>query len=366
MTRSRASLESVALALACATLGLPQALAAEPPTLDAVLRDTLKGEARLGFAPEYSQSYLQVLPAAPAGSLAGATSALAPACGAALASAPVVLAPRDRYAKVAGAAEGMGLAILSHLASAATGGKLDSAPGAASQPKSPPTYEDPIKSKYRGSVKDAPSGIRLDMGAQLARDGILLSTRLDSVSGKGTVHEIYLERDDCRRIYPSAEYTYELWGSWSLSVSWTRTESTYENGKLLNQQTTSGGFTRQGQGLLAAGGGVLPLAASLSKLPPDLTSAIQRYQSQVQQEIGTPMWQRLGFAAPTSGARAVGALFHLSPADLEAIGTKRMLAIVQVTREQGPFYEAVGVPVALSPGKDPAHLSFASAAPARR
>ena len=207
---------------------------------------------------------------------------------------------------------------------------------------------------------------RLDMGAQLARDGILLSTRLDSVSGKGTVHEIYLERDDCRRIYPSAEYTYELWGSWSLSVSWTRTESTYENGKLLNQQTTSGGFTRQGQGLLAAGGGVLPLAASLSKLPPDLTSAIQRYQSQVQQEIGTPMWQRLGFAAPTSGARAVGALFHLSPADLEAIGTKRMLAIVQVTREQGPFYEAVGVPVALSPGKDPAHLSFASAAPARR
>jgi len=367
-----AALPALACLLAAAPGITPAAAGDATPQPDVILRDTLKGDARLSVAPQWPQGYLGLMPAqapnaASAAVAPGSSGASGqPLCGATLASAPVILGPRDRFAKVAGAAQSVGLALLGQLVSSGAGHKLQGMPArGGSEAKTPALFKDPIKSKYRGEVKDAASGIKLDLGAELAPDGLLLSTRLDSTRGKGTLQEIYLERDDCRRIYPFAEYAYELWGSWSLSVSWTRTESTYQDGKLINQQTTSGGFNRQGSGLLASGAGSLPLSASLGRLPPELASAIGRYQAQVQAETGSPMWQRLGFAAPTSGARSVGAAFRLSAADLEAIGEKRMLAIVQVTREEGPNFEAIGVPVALGPAKD-AHLSFASAAPPRR
>jgi len=240
---------------------LPPVLAIDPaPQPDSILRDTLKGDAQLSVAPRWPQSYVGLLPPEAADSRPAAAppaasgSPVAPACGAALASAPVILGPRDRFAKVAGAAQNVGLALLGQLVSSATGSKSRGMPASGgSEARSPALFKDPIKSKYRGEVKDAPSGIKLDIGAQLAKDGMLLSTRIDSTHGKGTMQEVYLERDDCRRIYPFAEYTYELWGSWSLSVSWTRTESTYQDNKLINQQTTSGGFNRQGGGLLASG-----------------------------------------------------------------------------------------------------------------
>ena len=211
--------------------------------LDPVLRDTLKGEARLVDVPDYSRSYLSLLPpdvssAPPAAAGSTPPQSTALACGPNLSGTAVVIGPRDQFAK----AKSVGLGLLSQLASAASGGKLSSAPGGGSKDPAPLLAQDPIKGKFRNEVKDKASGTKLDLGGQLARDGMLLSTRLDSVSGKGTVQEIYLERDDCRRIYPTADYAYELWGSWSLSVSWTRTESTYQDGKLLNQTSTSGGF----------------------------------------------------------------------------------------------------------------------------
>ena len=218
-------------------------------------------------------------------------------------------------------------------------------------------FKDPIKSRYRNEVKDKPSGVRLDLGAQVTGNELLLSSRLDSVSGKGTIHEVYLERNDCRRVYPVAEYAYELWGSWNLSVSWTRTESTYQNGRLVNQQSTSGGFSRAGSWGPDGGASLTALDTALAGLPPELAGPARHYQEALRQETTVPMWQRLGFAAPASGARSVGSLFRLSDGDLAAIQQGRMAAIVQVTRERGALYEAVGVPVGLAPGKD-AHLAF--------
>src|SRR5262249_53054538 len=156
---------------------------------------------------------------------------------------------------------------------------------------------------FRTRLKDKATGTRLNMGGQMASDGIVLSTRLDSAEDKGTFHEIYLERDDCRRIYPFVDYTYELWGKWQLNVSWTKTTSTYRDGKLIDRQSSSGGFTRQGEGLLDAATGSLPLSDALSKAPPQVRDAISVYQARIRDESGTPMWQRLGFGAPTSGAR---------------------------------------------------------------
>jgi len=139
-------------------------------------------------------------------------------------------------------------------------------------------------------------------------------------------------------------------------VSWTRTESTYQDNKLVNQQTTSGGFTRSGT---FGPGGVAALDAAFASLPPDLAGPARRYQAELRDEMTLPMWRRLGFAAPTSGARTVGSRFILSAGDLAALGAGRLAAIVQVTREHGAAFEAVGVPVSLRPGKD-TYLAFAA------
>jgi hypothetical protein len=323
--------------------------AQSPEVLSPTLRDTLKGEIRLAEVPALPQLRVPLSP--PLTEITG-VAAGEPRCGAALASVPLPIGPRDQFA----AAKSAGLGFLGTLAAVASGGKFAPGGSRGAEKKDPPVLKDPIRSKYRQEVKDKPSGIKLDLGAQLDGHELLLSTRLDSVSGKGTVHEIYLERDDCRRIYPTAEYLYELWGSWSLSVSWTRTESTYQDNKLVNQQTTSGGFMRSGT---FGPGGVAALDAAFASLPPDLAGPARRYQTELRDEMTLPMWRRLGFAAPTSGARTVGSRFILSAGDLAALGAGRLAAIVQVTREHGAVFEAVGVPVSLRPGKD-TYLAFAA------
>lgn len=285
--------------------------------------------------------------------------AAAPVCSPALDAAPMVIGTRDQYAKLGGLVKGVGMGLLSKALSSATGGMLESGDGKGGEAPEPALYEDPIKKKFRSKVKDKASGARLSMGGKLATDGLLLSTRLDDADDKGTLHEVYLEREDCRRIYPFAEYAYELWGKWNLSVSWTKTTSTYQDGKLIDQKTSAGGYQRSGEALLASGGGVLPFSEALAKVPPELRGEMESYHSQLREEIGEPIWQRAGFGAPTSGGRSFGTLYRLSAADRAALENGRMRAVVQVTRESGPVYEAVGIPVALSPGEE-GHLAFAA------
>ena len=181
----------------------------------------------------------------------------------------------------------------------------------------------------------------------MASDGILLSTRLEDARDKGTVNEIYLERDDCRRVYPFADYAYELWGEWNLSVSWTKTQSTYKNGQLVDRQTSSGGFMRSGNGFLDTESSARAFREAMEDVPPELRSSLTQYQAQLRDEMGAPMWQRLGFTAPTSGARTVGNTFKLSAVDFDALRNGRYHLVVQVTRENKRFYDAVGVPVAI-------------------
>jgi hypothetical protein len=323
--------------------------------LDAVYRDTLKAGAVLADAPALPQSALGLLPLDIA---AGAPADPTPACGAKLAAAPLVIGSREQFEQAGGLVRSVGLGLLSRALSTATGGAVQS--GGDKAQTAPPLREDPIKKRLRSELKDSASGTRLDLGAQLAGDGLLLSTRLDSAPDKGTVHEIYLERADCRRMYPYVDYAYELWESWKLSVSWTRTTSTYRDGQLVDRQTTAGGFTREGGGLLAAGSGRWPLSPTLDKSAPEVRDAIDRYQARIREETGVPLWQRLGFGAPTSGPRAVGTAFRLSAGDLAALRAGALMAVVEVTREQHRTYEAVGIPVNLGVKAD-GTLSFALA-----
>jgi hypothetical protein len=343
-TRSLLLVIGVGVAAAAAAVGQAQELAnfAQP---------TLKGDFRFSDPPALPSESLGLLPPEEA--------AEEPLCGPQFAGHPTAIGDREKYGRIVGAAKGIGRNLLSRALSSATGGAVQSGGrGDDENATEPPLYEDPIPKKARMKVKNRDAHVDLDLGGRVATDGILLSTRIDDARDKGTVHEIYLERDDCRRIYPFADYTYELWGEWNLSVSWTKTESTFRDGNLVDQQTSSGGFTRSGEGFLDAATSAKAFREAMEDVPPELQGPLAKYQAQVQEELGPPMWQRLGFVAPTSGARTVGNKFKMSPADLEALSAGRYRLIVQVTREQGPFYQAVGVPVGIGIGAE-GSLTFA-------
>jgi hypothetical protein len=280
-------------------------------------------------------------------------------CGIEYAAAAMPIGDREQYAKLAGAAKGVGIGLLSRALSSASDGAIDSGGGGRRErdANEPELYEDPIDKKETTKVKDRVSKVELRLGGEVAADGILLSTRLEDVKDKGTVHEIYLERDDCRRIYPFVDYTYELWGEWNLSVSWSTSSRTYQDGQLVDEQTSSGGFMRSGEGFLDAESSARAFSDALEDVPAELRGPLTRYHAQIQDELGAPMWQRLGFAAPTSGARHVGNMFRMAPSDLQALRDGRYRLIVQVTGEERRFYKTLGVPVAI--GLEGDELTFA-------
>jgi len=358
-TPGRSCLVGFAAASVVALLGSAQA--AEPIRL--AYSDTIKGGSQLSSPRALPEKHLGLMPAKQDDSTDDKTAGSTPECSPQLDAAPMVIGPRDQYAKIGGLVKNVGMGLLSKALSTATGGAMQNGGGKGKEEPQPPLYEDPIKKKFRSKVKDKASGAKLSLGGQLANDGLLLSTRLDDADGDGTLHEVYLEREDCRRIYPSAEYAYELWGKWNLSVSWTRTTSTYQDGKLMDRQTSSGGFERAGE-FSSSGAGLIGLSEALAKVPVELQGEIAGYQSLLRDEMQQPLWQRAGFGAPTSGARSFGTLYRLSEADRAALTSGRMRAVVQVTRENGPFFEAVGVPVSLAPGEE-GHLAFASLAAAK-
>lgn len=339
-------------ALAAAGLaGAVSSRAVQAQDLGHFAQPTLKGDFRFSDPPALPTEALGLLPAEEGRD--------EPLCGPQYAGHPTAIGDREKYGRIVGAAKGIGRGLLSRALSSATGGAVQSG-GRRGEEEStePPLYEDPIPKKSTVKVKDRNSRTELRLGGRAAADGIVLSTRIEDARDKGTVHEIYLEREDCRRIYPFADYTYELWGEWNLSVSWTKTESTFRDGNLVDRQTSSGGFTRSGEGFLDAATSARAFSEAMEDVPPELRGPLAKYQAQVQDELGPPMWERLGFVAPTSGARTVGNMFKMSTADLEALRSGRYRLIVQVTREQGPFYQAVGVPVRLGIGEENS-LTFA-------
>ena len=85
------------------------------------------------------------------------------------------------------------------------------------------------------------------IGGQAYEDGLVISAKVDKAKGKGTFHTMFLEAPDCTRIWPEQYLGYDLWGSWSLSVSVTTTRSTYQNGELIDRSTSQSGWSRSGR-----------------------------------------------------------------------------------------------------------------------
>jgi hypothetical protein len=211
--------------------------------------------------------------------------------------------------------------------------------GGSGRKERPATSRDPIKKKHKSKFTDPATDTRIRLGGKAFSDGILLSTHVDKAKGKGTFHSIYLEQPDCQRYWPANQMAYDLWGEWSLSVSITKTTRKYENGDLVSESVDKSGFSKAGTFDFTDGFSIIG-ADGLNDELKLLLSPDEAYLNQLKNQIGSPMWQQMGFGEPTKGLRGVGAAFAVPPTALQP-GT---IAVVHITRIEDGQYRTVGFP----------------------
>ena len=252
-----------------------------------------------------------------------------------------------------GDAAGFGEQLAGKVASAAVGKLLGGLMGGGGgSKKKPDLYKDQIKKKHKEKFKDEPTNTQLSLGGQLFEDGLLLSSRVDKSKGKATFHTMFLERPDCTRIFPVQQLGYGLWGEWSLSVSITKTTRSYEDGKLVGESVEKSGWSKAGTFDFSNNMNILVDDGVSQELKLVLDPAVA-YLNQLKSQIGTPMWQQMGYGEPMKGLRSVGAVFEVSPQDI----TPDTIAVIHVTRVEKGQYTTVGFPFRMAAG-DKGMLKF--------
>ena len=291
-----------------------------------------KGGFRHGELPAWPESTIDLAPIR-----AEVAAQAATRCATKLAGAPLDLGPAESFA--AKAAKGVASQALSSalgfLGAGASGGS----------DRKPQLYDDPVR--HKTTFTDPTSDTRLELGGFAAKDGILLSARVDKSEGKGTFHTIFLERPDCARLFPTRELGYGLWGKWTLDVSITKTTSTYQNGALTGQSVEHSGWSKSGTFDFSRGVALIdttPTGESTLVLDPD-----QAYLNQLKRTLAEPLWRKMGYGEPVEGLRSVGALFENTTAAELGDGT---IAVVHVTRIDHDRYTTVGFPLKVAVGSD--------------
>lgn len=228
--------------------------------------------------------------------------------------------------------------------------------GGGSSQKKPDLHKDPIKSKFKEQIEHDGGEAAIRIGGQMYEDGMLISARVEKAAGKGTFHTMFLERPDCTRVWPEQWLRYALWGKWSLSVSVTKTTSTYRDGQFVDRSVSQSGWSKSGDFDFSRG---FSLWDDVNNDDMRLTlDPDQAYLAQLRREIGTPAWQEMGFGEPSEGIRNAGGLFRVTPQDL----TPGTIAVVHITHVDEGRYRTVGFPLRFSVG-DEGHLSFEQMAP---
>lgn len=269
-------------------------------------------------------------------------------CGTPLAASPLDL----------GDAQSMMGKLMGKAANAAIGKVLGGLLGGGGGSKKKPRLDnDPIKKKFKQKIEHPDGDARIRLGGQAYEDGILLSARVDKAKGKGTFHTMFLEQPDCTRYWPEQYLQYGLWGSWSLSVSVTKTTSRYQNGKLMDRSVSQSNWSKSGNFDFSKGGfsiwDQLPGEARRMVLDAD-----EAYLNQLRREIEMPAWQAMGHGKPTEGVRAAGGVFRLDPAEI----TNETLAVIHITNVEDGRYKTVGFPLRFLPGEK-GHYTFEPATP---
>lgn len=260
-------------------------------------------------------------------------------CGTAMAATPLDLGEAESFmGKVAGKAA---KAVVGQL----LGGVLGGGGGGRGNDK-PKMAKDPIKNRYKEKIDHPDSKARIRVGGQLYQDGLLMSAKIDKAPGKGTFHTMFLERPDCTRIFPQQYLGYDLWGSWSLSVSVTETRNTYRDGQLVNSTSNTSGWSKSGEFDFSRGFSLWDQLDGESQHM--VLNGDKAYVSQLKREIGVPAWQEMGYAEPTEGIRSAGGLFKVDPAAL----TDGTIAVIHITEVDDGRYTTVGFPLRFTVGKE--------------
>ena len=336
MTASDHKLMRLVAAAGCALLINAQAVAQTSVPVSASPTSFIpasdKGDFQYSEPPAFPELNLDLQPIQEQVSAQAATR-----CGTPLAAAPLDLGNAESFmgkmlGKAANAAIGQVL-----------GGLLG---GGGGSNKKPRMAKDPVKRKFKEKIEHPSGDARIRIGGQTYADGLLISAKVDKARGKGTFHTMFLEQPDCSRIWPEQYAQYGLWGSWSLSVSVTKTTSSYRNGELVDRSVERSGWSRSGTFDASRGFSLwdqLPGEASRMILNAD-----EAYLSQLRREIDVPAWQQMGYAKPTQGIRTAGGIFRLDPSAIRP----DTLAVVHITHIDKGRYRTVGFPLRMQLGAD--------------
>ncbi len=322
-----------ALLLAVATASLPVFAQPAGPQYASYVQPSDKGGFQYSEPPSFPELDLDLTPIERQVAAEASTR-----CATPLAAAPLDLGDADGFmGNLMGAAANAAIGQV-------LGGLLGG--GGGSSKKQPRMAKDPIKNKFKEKIDSADGDARIQVGGQAYSDGILISAKVDKAKGKGTFHTMFLEEPNCTRIFPEQYQGYGLWGSWSLNVSVTTTKSTYQDGKLIDQSSSTSGWSRSGDFDFSRG------FSLWDQLPGEdrrmLLNADDAYLAQLRREIDTPAWAAMGYAEPTEGIRAAGGVFRVAPETLPP-GT---IAVIHITNVEKGRYRTVGFPLDMSFGPE--------------
>ncbi|MCP3986239.1 MAG: hypothetical protein GY723_17815 [bacterium] len=301
----------------------------DDPRLAEIPPETLKGDTVVG------EAMLWPAMAAVAGSALAVTR-----CDPELEAQPLVIGTAEGFS-AAGLLKGFGKSMFSTGLGILSGGMVSV--GGGSRRNKPEVHWDDVKRRAKSKVSHPEGHTRVRIGSMVEEDQLIISTNLEKTKGKGTLHTLYLETDDCQRFWPEDYLAYSLWGEWNLSVSFTKTSETYQDGQLVDRTSSSGGWSTGWQRLP----GGIDEVVSLSD--PASMEALTEYQVALLEEMGVPAWRKAGFSAPTSGARSMGAIFPATPELLEPIAAGQMRAVVHVTREVDGVFQTTALPMRMTP-----------------
>ena len=145
-----------------------------------------------------------------------------------------------------------------------------------------------IKDSEQALFSDPATGIALKVGAKRSGETVTVFADIDKSPDGGTFQGAWLGDPQGNISAPARAAICKLWGEWSLSVSWTRTE--FVDGQKVSE--THGGYE-------AGGRFTLPGMVSSDSAPQGL-------------------WKQLGFSNASHGARQVALTFKLPVAALAA------------------------------------------------
>lgn len=163
-----------------------------------------------------------------------------------------------------------------------------------SGPSGPDTEDDPIEDDLKQTFTDPETDVSIKVGMQLEGDTLLISTELDEMPARGTLHTVVLEGGDCQVQTPKEQILYRVEQDWRLDLWWSH-DRWVSGEHVLHEEGSSFETGTSDHGTFSA---------------PTIGEAKAASGSGLAGVI--PAWRRFGFASPLGGVEGMGSVFEIS------------------------------------------------------